>query len=96
MKTLYLLGKALWKFPKKEDLVQVYLSVLSASYGISLIAICIGWYIFEWVTVGHLEQNKSDTVLALSVSFVIMLPIADLCRERISKTLGLDKKELNK
>lgn len=96
MRTLYLLGKALCDFSKKKDSIKLYLSILMAAYGISLIAICLGWYVFEWVTIGHLEQNKADTVLALSIALVIMLPIADLCMERISKTLGLDKKGLNK
>ncbi|PGT90011.1 hypothetical protein [Bacillus thuringiensis] len=96
MRTLYLLGKALCDFSKKKDLIKFYLTVLMASYGVSIIAICLAWYVYEWAIIGHLEQNKSDTVLALSVAFVIMIPIADLCLERISKTLGLDKKGLNK
>jgi hypothetical protein len=92
MKPLYLLGKeivcGIEDFFEKHDLVPFYFIILALSYITALILISIGWYIYELVILGHLNQNKEDTITALKWSFLLMLPIGYFYLKKLSKQLN--------
>lgn len=91
LKTCYLLFKefssGIEEFFEKHDLVPLYFIILALAYITAFFIICIGWYIYEWVTLGHLNQNGDDTLTALEWSLVLMLPIVDLYLNLLNKQL---------
>jgi hypothetical protein len=90
--TLYLLAKEIQmgmktRF-KEHDLITLYLVILALAYITSFLLICIGWYIYEWIIMGHLNTNEDDTVIALKWSFLLTIPIVDFYLKILRKKLN--------
>lgn len=89
MKTLFLLLRELSigirEFLLKHSIVSLYFIILMLSYSIAFILICVGWYVYELISLGYLNQNNEDTFIALIWSLVLMLPIADLFLKKSNK-----------
>lgn len=89
MKMLYLLIReiaiGIKEFREKHKMFSVYVIGMALSYFTAFTLICILWYIYELVVLGHLNQNSEDTITAFKWSFLLMLPIADLYLKKINK-----------
>lgn len=68
-------------------LIPLYLIGFFLSYIGGFLLISIGWYIYELVVFGHLNENQGDTTTALKWSFLLMFPIADLYLRYLKKEL---------
>lgn len=89
MKTIFLLIKdlfnGLFDFLNEYNLFLVRFNFLFFSYIIAFVLITVIWYIYELLTMGHLNQNEADTIIALKWSFVLMLPIADILNRKTNQ-----------
>jgi hypothetical protein len=87
LKTVYLLAKdtiqGIEDFFNEYDLFAMRLINLALAYLIAMILISIGWYIYELIVIGHLNQNGNDTITALKWSLLLMLPIADWFNRKV-------------
>lgn len=72
---------------KRNSLLVLMIILVALSFLVSFLGVSIVWYIYELITIGGLDQNMRDTIIAVVISIVLAPFVADILSRGHLKTI---------